>query len=110
LTWTKGPTLTDTQHADKPLCRSVRVRIEGRVQGVGFRAFVERAALGRGLNGFVRNRRDGGVEAVFSGAADAIDSMLVACHRGPPHSVVAFVKVIDETDTIANGFSVGATV
>ena len=49
--------------------RTVRVRLEGHVQGVGFRYWTERAATDLGLDGWVRNRRDGGVEAVFSGGA-----------------------------------------
>jgi acylphosphatase len=95
--------------AQKPLWRSVRVRIEGRVQGVGFRAFVERSARARDLDGWVRNRRDGGVEAVFAGAADAVDAVVESCRRGPPAARVAFVKVLDETDPIARGFEVRAT-
>ena len=57
--------------------------IHGRVQGVGFRAFVEDEALKRGLQGWVRNRRDGSVEAVFSGDAEAVVAMVEACERGP---------------------------
>ncbi len=60
------------------------VLIRGRVQGVGFRAWTEDAALERGLGGWVRNRRDGAVEAVFAGEAAAADAMLSACRRGPP--------------------------
>ena len=57
--------------------------LRGRVQGVGFRAFVEREALKRGLEGWVRNRRDGSVEAVLAGDADAVAAMIEACRRGP---------------------------
>ena len=60
------------------------VLIRGRVQGVGFRAWTEYTALARGLEGFVRNRRDGSVEAVFAGPAAAVVAMIEACHRGPP--------------------------
>ena len=59
------------------------VVVHGRVQGVGFRAFVEDEALKRGLQGWVRNRRDGSVEAVFAGDAEAAGAMLEACERGP---------------------------
>ena len=69
-----------------------RVLIRGRVQGVGYRAWVEYAALDRGLEGWVRNRRDGAVEAVFAGAPEAVDAMLAACRRGPP---AARVDVVD---------------
>jgi acylphosphatase len=88
----------------------VRVRIEGRVQGVGFRAFVERQARARGLDGFVRNRRDGGVEAVFAGAASSVEDMIAECRRGPFAGTVAFVKVHDETTRPQVGFQVTATV
>jgi acylphosphatase len=60
------------------------VVIRGRVQGVGFRAFVEDEALGRGVEGWVRNRRDGSVEAVFAGDADIVAGLIEACRRGPP--------------------------
>jgi acylphosphatase len=60
------------------------VFIHGVVQGVGFRAFVERHALRRGLEGWVRNRRDGSVEAVFAGPAPAVEGMVADCHVGPP--------------------------
>jgi acylphosphatase len=59
------------------------VIVHGRVQGVGFRAFVEVEALRRGIEGWVRNRRDGSVEAVFAGEADAVAGMIEACRRGP---------------------------
>jgi acylphosphatase len=57
--------------------------VHGRVQGVGFRAFVEHEALRRGLEGWVRNCRDGSVEAVLAGDADAVAAMIEACRRGP---------------------------
>ena len=62
---------------------AIHVSIRGRVQGVGFRAFVEDEALRRGMRGWVRNRRDGSVEAMFSGKADAVAGMIEACRRGP---------------------------
>jgi acylphosphatase len=70
----------------------VHVTIAGRVQGVGFRAFVEREAAKRGLKGWVRNRRDGSVEAVFAGPEDIVDDMLAACRRGPRASRVDRVE------------------
>ena len=60
----------------------------GLVQGVGFRAFVERHALRHGLEGWVRNRRDGSVEAVFSGPALAVEAMIADCRTGPRHGKV----------------------
>jgi acylphosphatase len=59
------------------------VMVRGRVQGVGYRAWVEHEALRRGLDGWVRNRRDGNVEAVFAGPPDAVAAMVAACRRGP---------------------------
>lgn len=59
------------------------VIIRGRVQGVGYRAWTEHTALARGLSGWVRNRRDGAVEAVISGPAEAVAAMLDACRCGP---------------------------
>jgi acylphosphatase len=57
--------------------------VHGRVQGVGFRAFVEHEALRRGIGGWVRNRRDGSVEAVFTGEPVAVAAMIEACRTGP---------------------------
>jgi acylphosphatase len=59
------------------------VIIRGRVQGVGFRAFVEHHARQRGLEGWVRNRRNGSVEAIFAGSADSVEGMVKACAVGP---------------------------
>ena len=64
--------------------RSLHVIVRGRVQGVGFRAWVEMEATARGLSGWVRNRRDGTVEAVIAGEAAAVDAMLRALREGPP--------------------------
>jgi acylphosphatase len=60
------------------------VTVRGRVQGVGYRAWVEDEATRRRLEGWVRNRRDGSVEAVFSGAEDIVAAMIASCRRGPP--------------------------
>jgi acylphosphatase len=59
------------------------VVVRGRVQGVGYRAFVEDEARQRGLRGWVRNRRDGSVEAVFSGQRNEVEAVIEACRRGP---------------------------
>jgi len=68
------------------------VMIRGRVQGVGYRYFVEREAQSRGLEGWVRNRRDGSVEAVFSGPADAVTAVIAACRRGPSSARVETLR------------------
>ena len=67
------------------------VVIRGRVQGVGFRAWTEVTALERGLEGWVRNRRDGSVEAVFIGLEHAVAAMIEECRCGPPGARVDFV-------------------
>lgn len=59
------------------------VIVRGQVQGVGYRAFVEDEAALRGLEGWVRNRRDGSVEAVFAGPAEEVELMVEACRKGP---------------------------
>lgn len=86
--------------------KSVQVRIEGRVQGVGFRAWVERTAIGLGLDGWVRNRRDGGVEAVFAGCGGDVDAMIARCHQGPRAAAVSMVKVLDGPADVLQGFRV----
>jgi acylphosphatase len=70
---------------------AVRVRIEGRVQGVWFRAWTAQEATARGLDGWVRNRADGTVEALFKGPADAVEAMVEACREGPPSARVTGV-------------------
>jgi acylphosphatase len=72
-----------------------RVSVRGRVQRVGYRAWTERAALERGLQGWVRNRRDGSVEAVFAGPAAVVEEMIAACRRGPFGAEVAALEQED---------------
>ena len=72
---------------------AVRALIAGRVQGVGFRYFVALEARALGLAGFVRNLRDGRVEAVVSGPQEQVEALLAACRRGPPGSRVEGVEV-----------------
>lgn len=83
-----------------------RVLIRGRVQAVGFRAFVEHVALKRGVEGWVRNRRDGSVEAVFAGPAETVAAVIERCRRGPGG---ARVDAVDEfpagPDDIARRYS-----
>lgn len=71
--------------------KAVRVRIEGRVQGVWYRGWTIDEANTRKLDGWVRNRRDGSVEAVFAGPAGSVDDMLSACWEGPPAARVTAV-------------------
>jgi acylphosphatase len=69
------------------------VAFRGLVQGVGFRAFVEHEALRRGAEGWVRNRRDGTVEAVVAGTAETVEAVIAACRRGPRSGRVDAVDV-----------------
>ncbi len=79
---------------------SKHLRITGRVQGVGYRAWFERQARLLGLGGWVRNRTDGSVEAVIHGAPEQINRMIKDAETGPSF---ADVKNIEETDTAYNG-------
>lgn len=67
--------------------------IEGRVQGVSYRAWTQREAVSRGLTGFVRNQPDGSVEALFCGPEDAVAAMIEACWQGPSFARVDGVSV-----------------
>ena len=89
--------------------RTVHLRIEGRVQGVGYRAFVEMRAAALCLSGWVRNRRDGSVEAVVQGPPATVDDMLDACRKGPPGSRVDRVEIIAEGVGCFDGFEVRPT-
>jgi acylphosphatase len=71
-----------------------RAMIRGRVQGVGYRAWVEHQAVRLSLEGWVRNRRDGSVEVLFAGTEDAVTEMMTRCRRGP--SVAHVDAVADE--------------
>jgi acylphosphatase len=86
--------------------RAVRVRITGRVQGVYYRGWTEDNALELGLDGWVRNRRDGAVEALFSGSRASIAEMLKRCHDGPPSARVEAVEIVEEGAVAPSGFAV----
>jgi acylphosphatase len=89
--------------------RSVRARIEGHVQGVCFRAWTRALASQLGLSGWVRNRHDGSVEAVFSGAPDAVAKMLENCRKGPDEARVDDVSVLDEDASVPQGFEINSS-
>jgi acylphosphatase len=69
-----------------------RIIVRGRVQGVGYRAFVAEIAAVHGLAGWVRNCRDGSVEAVLMGAADKVADVIEECQRGPLHARVTGIE------------------
>ncbi len=73
--------------------QAVHVRISGRVQGVWFRGWTAQEAQRLGLSGWVRNRKDGSVEAVFCGEAAHVDEICQLCHEGPRLAVVSSVEM-----------------
>ena len=86
---------------------TVRVIVRGEVQGVGFRAYAEMQAKALRLDGWVRNRTDGTVEAMLSGETALIERMLIALRVGPPHSAVVNVRSMPEDGTVVEpGFRV----
>lgn len=89
--------------------RAVRAIVSGRVQGVWFRAWTVEQARARGLDGWVRNRRDGTVEAVFSGPGDRVEDMIAACRNGPPMARVETVSCEDCPAPEAAGFDTRPT-
>ena len=72
-----------------------RLMIRGAVQRIGFRAWVEREALARGLKGWVRNRLDGAVEALVAGPPEAVAELIERCRKGPPLAKVETVEIED---------------
>jgi acylphosphatase len=86
--------------------RRAHVVVTGRVQGVFFRASCVREASARGLGGWVRNRRDGSLEAAFEGDPDAVAELVRWCRAGPPGASVDDVDVRDEMPIGERGFRV----
>ncbi|QIG51269.1 acylphosphatase [Nordella sp. HKS 07] len=91
------------------MTRILHAAIRGRVQGVGYRAWVADTALRLDLTGWVRNRRDGSVEAVFKGADEAVAHMLAACRKGPRSAVVHDIVVSEAADEGWRDFAVRPT-
>ncbi len=79
-----------------------QVTIRGRVQGVGYRAWVEHRAKAHDLEGWVRNLRDGSVEALFAGPADVVAAMVERCRRGPSSARVDAVTEHDAAPDALN--------
>ncbi|OLE33917.1 MAG: acylphosphatase [Alphaproteobacteria bacterium 13_1_20CM_3_64_12] len=88
-----------------PSERSVQLRITGRVQGVGYRAWALQIASRVGLRGWVRNRADGSVEALVIGAEATVDRMVEACRDGPFGARVVDITVNDAADDGSLGFT-----
>ena len=86
--------------------RTVLVRIEGRVQGVGFRYWTRREAEALGLSGWVRNEEDGAVAALLCGAPEAVETMLARLRRGPRGATVAGVSAQESDAPAPQGFRI----
>lgn len=78
------------------------LRILGRVQGVGFRMYMERKARQFNVTGWVRNRRDGSVEAIVQGPPEAVDAVVAWARRGPPAAVVSDLRVSEASGEYAD--------
>ncbi len=87
-----------------------RLRITGRVQGVGYRAWAVETAKGLGLSGWARNRIDGGVEALVVGEAAAVDAFIRRAHDGPMMAKVDGVEATPAEGIVATGFTQKPTV
>jgi len=85
---------------------SRRVVVHGHVQGVFFRDRCRREADRLGVSGWVRNRPDGAVEALFEGRPEDVEELVEWMHHGPPHAAVERVDVTDEDPTGRSGFVV----
>ena len=83
---------------------SLRVRVEGIVQGVGFRDFLLMAAVRNKLDGWVRNRADGSVEALISGPTKAVEAFVGAATQGPRGAKVSAVDLHNSQPPVAKGF------
>jgi len=94
---------------DAPENTSLHIVISGRVQGVGYRAWLRDRALQSGLCGWVRNRCDGDVEAVLSGPKDRVDTVIRACRVGPDWASVEHVRIVSDTAPVEPEFSVKPT-
>ncbi|HVV95399.1 MAG TPA: acylphosphatase [Hyphomicrobiales bacterium] len=93
------------------MTRIVSLSIRGRVQGVGYRVFLRDEALALGLGGWVRNRRDGTVEALLGGPPEAIARLVQAARAGPPGAAVDAVEEAEAPagTTVAAGIAVLST-
>jgi acylphosphatase len=83
---------------------TVRLLIKGRVQGVWYRGWAVENASRMGLDGWVRNRLDGSVEALLSGPRDKVETMIEACRRGPPAARVDRIEISDDPSFLETGF------
>ncbi|TYH02912.1 hypothetical protein ES288_A09G178200v1, partial [Gossypium darwinii] len=90
--------------------QTVRAVIKGRVQGVFYRNWTIENGTQLGLKGWVRNRKDGSVEALFSGSPDSVQEMEQRCRRGPPAAMVTGLEVFPSNDDPGTGFEKKPTI
>jgi acylphosphatase len=83
---------------------TMRVRVEGKVQGIGFRAYAVRQALALNLKGWVRNRADGAMESFITGEVKDVERFVQACMKGPEGAKVTNIDLIADTDPGSEGF------
>jgi acylphosphatase len=81
-----------------------RIRVHGHVQGVWFRDWTNREAKTLGIDGWVRNCRDGTVEALVAGDAEAVEAMIARLGDGPPHARVDRLDIEETDESVAPGF------
>jgi len=85
---------------------TLRVKVEGNVQGVGFRAFAVRQAVGLNLKGWARNLADGAMEAMVTGEVKDVEKFIQACMKGPAGAKVNNIDLLADTDSGGEGFIV----
>lgn len=80
--------------------------VRGKVQGVFYRATAKEKAVELGLTGWVKNTKEGNVEAIVTGTADQVEKFIAWCKQGPPRSIVAAVEVQEREETIFKNFTI----
>ncbi len=106
VAFSRGSAWAETGAAMTEAVRVVRVKVTGRVQGVGYRAWTAETARELGLNGWVRNLTGGGVEALFAGPPHIVAAMLERCHDGPWAARVTAVEIAEEGGLAPQGFDI----
>jgi len=89
--------------------KCVRLIIRGRVQGVWYRGWTQDNAIDLKLNGWVRNRHDGSVEALLAGPASVVDEMIERCRQGPSYAEVSDIEIAVEDELPPAGFNLLST-
>ncbi|KAK6942770.1 Acylphosphatase-like domain [Dillenia turbinata] len=112
ISFLSSPTMTLNSSPDPPQssAKTVKLVIKGRVQGVCYRDWTVENARKLGLKGWVRNKRDGSVEALFSGNSDYVQEMEQQCRRGPPAAMVTGLDVFPSDEDPGSGFERRPTV